>query len=69
MKARKRKVRQWVRIVKLIKSNYAVIFTDEFGQVSGFDTHGHFLESKLAAGEARQLRLTEILHAKAFVRT
>lgn len=62
------KLRQWVRIVKLRHHNYAVVFTDEFGQVAAFDTHGPLLESRLASPDRRQLRLTDILHRKAFER-
>lgn len=59
-----KKLRQWQRIVMMRHGNYAVIYTDEFGQVVAFDTHGHLLESRLAAPPQRELRLEAILHKR-----
>jgi hypothetical protein len=62
-RVRVKRLRQWVRIVLLRHSNYAVVFTDEFGQVIAFDTHGQLLESRLAT--RRDARLGDIIHRRA----
>lgn len=65
---RKVTLRQWVRVIVLRHGNYAVIYTDEFGQVIAFDTHGPLIESRLAPSPRRELRLNDIIHRKALER-
>ena len=59
------RLRQWMRVVMFRHGNYAVIYTDEFGQVVAFDTHGPLIESRLAPPAGRELRLNDILHRRA----
>lgn len=65
MRRRRKKIQTFVAVRKLGRMNYAVVFSDELGQVAAFDTHGPLLLTTLAAHELREARLLDILARKA----
>ena len=65
-KRRVKRVGQAMRIVTRRRGDYAVIYVDDFGQVRAYDTHGLLLATHLVHGADRQLRLSDILHRKAY---
>ena len=62
------RLRQWQKVIKMPRGNYFVIYADELGQVSIFDTHGRVVQCVLTTGTPRELRLEDIIHRKAFER-
>lgn len=62
------RIRQYIGVRNLGRGNYAVIYADEFGQVSAFDIHGSLLVVSCARDALRQLRLDTILARKALRR-